>query len=171
MTQQEFESRVGIEVTGKEYAAIEQVYMNSDVEKDEFCKLWVRMNKQRVARIEAERKAQAAFKAMPIEEQVIAKMLEVAEARAALTGCTLAVSDTKIDADEVRARYDECDGFTVYLVVRNTGAAIAHTITEAMAEAKAFSASNPTVYEFFGNRSLNFGYYKSTVPAADKYTF
>ncbi len=48
MTQQEFTQRVGMQVNADEYRAIEQVYMASDVDKDEFCKLWVRMNAQRV---------------------------------------------------------------------------------------------------------------------------
>ena len=157
MLQHEFESRVGIEVSAQEYAAIEQVYMNSDVEKDEFCKLWAKMNRKRIARIKAERKA-AEFKALPIEEQVIVKMLVLAQQRAEETGCTLPVSDTEIDANVVRT-YDDADSFTVYLVLRDTGAAIKHTYTEALHEAKAFSGNN-TIYEFFGNRSLNYGYYK-----------
>lgn len=122
MLQHEFESRVGIEVSAKEYAAIEQVYMASDVEKDEFCKLWAKMNRQRIARIKAEKKAAAQFKALPIEEQVLVKMLELAEQRVKETGCTLPVSDINIDADKVRS-YEDVDGFTVYLVLRDTGAA------------------------------------------------
>ena len=172
MLQQEFESRVGIAVSANEYAAIEQVYMNSDVEKDEFCKLWAKMNRQRIERIKAERKAAAQFKAMPIEEQVIAKMLELAQLRSNETGSTLPVSDIKIDADKVRARYDEADGFTVYLVLRDTGAAIEHTYTAAKEEAKAFSSSNPVIYTFFGNRSLNYGYYTQGISSnSTKETF
>ena len=170
MLQQEFENRVGMQVSAKEYAAIEQVYMNSDVDKDEFCKLWAKMNRQRIARFKADKKAAAMFKALPIEEQVLVKMLVLAQQRAEKTGCTLPVSDTEIDADKVRARYDEADGFTVYFVLRDTGAAIAHTYTEAREEAKAFSSSNPTIYEFFGNRSLNHGYYK-LVGSTDKQIF
>lgn len=131
MLQHEFESRVGIEVSAQEYAAIEQVYMNSDVEKDEFCKLWAKMNCQRIARIKAERKAAAVFKALPIEEQVIVKMLELAQQRAEETGCTLPVSDTEIDANVVRT-YDDADNFMVYLVLRDTGACNAHNRTAAV---------------------------------------
>lgn len=168
MLQHEFESRVGIEVSAKEYAAIEQVYMSSDVEKDEFCKLWAKMNRQRIARIKAEKKAAAEFKALPIEEQVIVKMLVLAQQRADETGCTLPVSDTEIDANVVRT-YDDADSFTVYLVLRDTGAAIKHTYTDALHEAKAFSGHN-TIYEFLGNRSLNYGYYK-VANETEKQTF
>jgi len=48
MRQQEFESRVQMQVSIEEYAHIEQVYVNSDLDKDEFCKFWVKMNKSRV---------------------------------------------------------------------------------------------------------------------------
>ncbi|WP_308284924.1 hypothetical protein [Prevotella sp.] len=55
MTQQEFTQRAGIPVDATEYAAIETVYMNSDLDKDEFCKLWVRMNHKRVNKAKEER--------------------------------------------------------------------------------------------------------------------
>lgn len=56
MRQQEFESRVQMQVSIEEYSHIEQVYMNSDLDKDEFCKLWVKMNRSRVlASIEKEK--------------------------------------------------------------------------------------------------------------------
>ena len=49
MTQQEFQDRVKMKVSAKEYAAIEVIYMNCDLEKDEFCKAWVKMNVKRIA--------------------------------------------------------------------------------------------------------------------------
>ena len=48
MTRQEFTQRVGMQVSAEEFSVIEQVYMASDVDKDEFCRLWVKMNAQRV---------------------------------------------------------------------------------------------------------------------------
>lgn len=50
MTQQEFEQRVGMKVDATEYTSIEKVYMMSDVEKDEFCTLWEKMNYKRIAK-------------------------------------------------------------------------------------------------------------------------
>ena len=59
MRQFEFEERVGMTVSPKEYDAIETVYLCSDLDKDEFCKMWVKMNKSRVREaIEKERKVQ-----------------------------------------------------------------------------------------------------------------
>ncbi len=55
MTQQEFTKRVGMSVDATEYAAIETVYMNSDLDKDEFCKLWIKMNHRRVNKAKEER--------------------------------------------------------------------------------------------------------------------
>ena len=48
MTQQEFETRVQVKVSTQEYWHINEVYNNSDLDKDEFCKLWVKMNQGRV---------------------------------------------------------------------------------------------------------------------------
>lgn len=48
MTKQEFTQRVLVEVSDKEFEAINEVYMNSDLEKDAFCKVWKKMNKTRV---------------------------------------------------------------------------------------------------------------------------
>ena len=49
MTQKEFFDRTSVEVNAKEYAAIEEVYMDSDLDKDAFCEAWVKMNASRVA--------------------------------------------------------------------------------------------------------------------------
>ena len=58
MTQQEFTQRTMVEVSVEEYSAIETVYMNSDLDKDEFCKMWRKMNKTRVQNAIVERKIQ-----------------------------------------------------------------------------------------------------------------
>lgn len=54
MTQQEFFNRTKVEVSFKEYEAIEMVYMNSDLDKDTFCKMWVKMNQTRVEQAKKE---------------------------------------------------------------------------------------------------------------------
>lgn len=40
MTQREFEEITGMTVTAKAYTEVEQCYMNTDLDKDLFCKLW-----------------------------------------------------------------------------------------------------------------------------------
>ena len=54
MTQQEFTQRVNVEVSNSEFEAINVVYMNSELDKDEFCKMWVKMNKTRIGKRIAE---------------------------------------------------------------------------------------------------------------------
>lgn len=56
MLQQEFFERTGVEVSNYEFDAIHEVYMNSDLDKDEFCKVWCKMNASRVKRAKAEKK-------------------------------------------------------------------------------------------------------------------
>ena len=57
MLVQEFIQRTGFQPSAAEYSAIETVYMASDVDKDEFCKAWVRMNKTRIQKAKEEEKA------------------------------------------------------------------------------------------------------------------
>lgn len=64
MTQKEFETRVRIEVSSKEFDSINDVYMNCDLDKDEFCKMWVKMNAKRVKRILAEQKEKERLEAL-----------------------------------------------------------------------------------------------------------
>ncbi len=48
MTQQEFFERTGIELNAEAYAEVERIYMatGNDLDKDAFCKLYKRLNKQ-----------------------------------------------------------------------------------------------------------------------------
>lgn len=52
----EFVERTGVYVSIAEFDAIVEVYNNSDVDKDEFCKLWAKMN---FARVKAEKEQKA----------------------------------------------------------------------------------------------------------------
>ena len=58
MTRNEFETRTGVQVTDTEFWSINEVYNNSDVDKDEFCRLWKKMNPVRVANAKTEKDAQ-----------------------------------------------------------------------------------------------------------------
>lgn len=64
MTQQEFESRVKMQVSCEEYQHIENVYLDSDVDKDEFCRLWAKMNHERVFKAREEQKRIAGLQAL-----------------------------------------------------------------------------------------------------------
>lgn len=58
MTTREFTERTMVEVTAEEFNAIHTVYMNSDLDKDEFCKVWCKMNRTRVQAAKEAKKAQ-----------------------------------------------------------------------------------------------------------------
>ncbi len=59
MTQQEFFNRTNVEVSNSEFEAIHVVYLSSDLDKDEFCKMWCKMNKSRVQNAKVEARAKA----------------------------------------------------------------------------------------------------------------
>lgn len=62
MTQREFTERTLVEVSAEEFNAINIVYMNSILDKDEFCKVWRKMNANRVERAkEAKKEAQKRY--------------------------------------------------------------------------------------------------------------
>ena len=42
MTQKEFEERTGLKLTADNYTEVETCYMNTDLDKDAFCKLWMK---------------------------------------------------------------------------------------------------------------------------------
>lgn len=41
MLQQEFEERTGLKLKADDYTKVEEIYMNTDLDKDLFCKLWI----------------------------------------------------------------------------------------------------------------------------------
>lgn len=66
MMYNEFVERVGMEVSSSEFEIINNMYMFADVDKDEFCKLWAKMNFARV-KAAKEQKAKEAKEAKAIE--------------------------------------------------------------------------------------------------------
>lgn len=42
MTRKEFEERTGLKIKAGDYAEIEEIYMNTELDKDKFCELWVK---------------------------------------------------------------------------------------------------------------------------------
>lgn len=55
MTIQEFTQRTEVEVSNNEFEAINRFYMNCECDKDEFCKMWRKMNPSRVKRAKVEK--------------------------------------------------------------------------------------------------------------------
>ena len=75
MTRQEFETRTLVmNVSDYEFDAIHAVYMASDLDKDEFCKMWCKMNASRVARAKEEaKKAEKMEELKDMVREIIAK--------------------------------------------------------------------------------------------------
>ena len=61
MTKQEFENRTGVEVSAYEFECINFVYMQADADcdKDVFCRMWKKMNADRVKLAKIKREAEA----------------------------------------------------------------------------------------------------------------
>lgn len=58
MTIQEFQSRIQVSVDVSEFESFTTVYMQSDVDKDTFCKMWRKMNATRVMAAKGQAKKQ-----------------------------------------------------------------------------------------------------------------
>ena len=59
MTKQEFTQRTKVEVSNNEFEMINEFYMNCECDKDEFCKMWVKMNPSRVKEAKVEKMLKA----------------------------------------------------------------------------------------------------------------
>jgi hypothetical protein len=59
MTKQEFTKRTQVEVSNSEFEMINEFYMSCECDKDEFCKMWAKMNPNRVKKAKAERMLRA----------------------------------------------------------------------------------------------------------------
>lgn len=77
MLQSEFKERTGVDVTLDEYRAIEVVYINSDLDKDEFCKMWCKMNASRVVKAKIDSKEKEEYNNLRNALHAIAKKLSL----------------------------------------------------------------------------------------------
>lgn len=75
MTPREFTQYTGVQVSNDEFWAINEVYNNSEVTKEEFCKMWCKMNCNRVAL--AKEKAQREAKREAVMEKAICILLKI----------------------------------------------------------------------------------------------
>ena len=59
MTQQEFTQRTQVEVSNTEFEIINEFYMTCECDKDEFCKMWCKINHNRVKNAKIEKRLAA----------------------------------------------------------------------------------------------------------------
>lgn len=76
MTQQEFAERTGYTPTAEVYASIEKVYMNTDLDKDTFCKAW---KGNRTLLVEIEKQTILARELVAQRNQMVDFLIEQAE--------------------------------------------------------------------------------------------
>lgn len=127
MNKQEFESRTLVEVSESEYEAIETVYMNSDLNKDDFCKLWCKMNASRVKAVKEAIKEQKRIAKLSMFEYVSEFVMNMAKKASKENGeCQWIINDTTYDLKMIENWYDwyNREKIDLYYLVRPTGASL-----------------------------------------------
>lgn len=95
MLQQEFEERVKMPVQTWEFEAINVVYNNSDLDKDEFCKIWVSMNKTRVQQYKKQQAEIANINKMLEKARNLKEKLQAAFKKGYSTPCYRVLTDNQ----------------------------------------------------------------------------
>lgn len=127
MTKQEFTDRTLVDVSESEYEAIETVYMNSDLEKNDFCRLWCKMNASRVKAAKEAIKEQKRIAKLSMFEYVSEFVMNMAnKASEENEGCQWIISDTTYDLEMVSDWSDwyNIEKIELYYLIRPTGASI-----------------------------------------------
>ena len=101
MTIQEFYNRTGVEVSADEFWNIHEVYVKSELDKDEFCKMWCRMNARRVKRWADERKRREMLeRRLERLTRILEKLLKVANSKYGLSQLS------SFDVDDILKEHD-----------------------------------------------------------------
>lgn len=127
MTRQEFTNRTLVEISEVEYEAIEIVYINSDLNKDDFCKLWCKMNAGRVKAVEYAIKGQNRIAKISMFEYLSEFVLDMAKkASKGNGGCQWIINDTTYDLEMIGnwSGWYNREKIGLYCLVRPTGASI-----------------------------------------------
>lgn len=139
MTKQEFENRTNVQVSLEEYGHIESVYMASDLDKDEFCKMWRKMNKSRVTKAKEEAKEAKRIESLALVDYAIEVVNKMALEQSEKSGSRYPVSDVALDAKRVKSAIKEENDFIVWLLLRPTGATLTANEIEARKDFNGFS--------------------------------
>lgn len=147
MTKQEFENRTNVQVLFDEYEHIEVVYMASDLDKDEFCKMWCKMNKSRVNKAKEEAKEAKRIESLPLADYAIETVNKMALEQSKKSGSRYPVSDVELDAKRVRETIIGKSDFIIWLLLRPTGATLTTKEHEARKDFNEFSKG--TLYKLY----------------------
>lgn len=131
MTHKEFTDRVLVNVSEEEYRHIEQVYLCSDLDKDEFCKLWIKMNKGRYEAAKAKREEAKRIASMPLIDYMTEEMLKKADAQGARSRSDLPSYETEKDCEKLRKKCMKATDITLYFLLRENGATVNEYLSHA----------------------------------------
>ena len=139
MTKQEFENRTNVQVSFDEYKHIEAVYLASDLDKDEFCKMWCRMNKSRVNKAKEEAKEAKRIESLSLADYAMETVCKMALEQSRKSGSQYPISDVALDAKRVRETIIGKNDFIIWLLLRPTGATLTTKEHEARKDFNEFS--------------------------------
>lgn len=139
MTKQEFENRTNVQVSSEEYGHIEAVYMASDLDKDEFCKMWCEMNKSRVNKAKEEAKEAKRIESLTLVDYAIDIVNKMALEESEKSGSSYPVSDVALDAKRVKREFEGKSDFILWLLLRPTGATLTANEIEVRKDFNGFS--------------------------------
>lgn len=139
MNKKEFENRTNVQVSFDEYGHIEAVYMASDLDKDEFCKMWRKMNKSRVSKAKEEAKEAKRIESLTLSDYAIEIVNKMALEQSDKSGSRYPTSDVALDAKRIRDKITGKSDFVVWLLLRPTGATLTDNEIEARKDFNGFS--------------------------------
>lgn len=139
MTKQEFENRTNVQVSSEEYGHIEAVYMASDLDKDEFCKMWCKMNKSRVNKAKEEAKEAKRIESLTLVDYAIEIVNKMALEESEKSCSIYPVSDVALDAKRVKKEFEGESDFILWLFLRPTGATLTANEIEVRKDFNGFS--------------------------------
>lgn len=96
MTQKEFTDRTKVAISIEEFEVINEFYMNCECDKDEFCKMWCKMNPSRVKGAKVE-------KMLKEKDEAYRDALYKFYDKTSRYNLFVKISDVKISAYEVQA--------------------------------------------------------------------
>ena len=121
MLQSEFTERTKVQVSDEEFEAINEVYMNSDLNKDDFCAMWCKMNRSRVDAAKATIQEQKRMENLSLFEYMKEKVSKMVYREAEMNRDRFILFDLDADLNHLKTTLKNCEQFTLFLIVRHNG--------------------------------------------------